>query len=253
MLRYWEKARRSKDGLFLWYDGAESGVDNNPAVRDDPADVTEGVDLQCYLYREYLAMAILGEKLHRPEDAKIYREKAKSLARLVREKMWSVRDGMFLNIDSRTGKFVLVKTWTNFVPLWAGIATKAQAQQMIGAHLLNPKEFWAPNGIRTISKTEPPYNPRSGYWRGPVWVISDYLLMHGLMNYGYRQQAEELARRTVNLLVRDLETTGGMNENYNPETGAPDAAGHFVSWDLLGEHMEEEARENLDPTALGAK
>lgn len=252
-LAFWELARRSPDGLFRWFNGVESGVDNNPAVSDNPADISEGVDLQCYIYREYLAMSILATKLDKDTDANSYREKARELANLVRTRMWSARDGMFLNIDSRTGKFVRIKTWTTFVPLWAGIAIKSQADEMIRAHLLNAREFWSPNGIRTISITEPLYNPHSGYWRGPVWVISNYLLMHGLENYGYKKEAIQLANETVSLLVRDLHATGGMNENYNPETGAPDAAGHFVSWDLLAEHMQEEAQSGSDPTALLAK
>lgn len=252
-LAFWELARRSPDGLFRWFNGVESGVDNNPAVSDDPADISEGVDLQCYIYREYLAMAILAEKTGHDADVAVYRRKARDLADRVRMKMWSAGDGMFLNIDSRTGKFVRIKTWTNFVPLWADIATKSQADEMIRPHLLNPREFWSPNGVRTIAATEPLYNPRSGYWRGPVWVLSNYLLMHGLTNYGYKKEAIQLADETVALLLRDLRATGGMNENYNPETGAPDAAGHFVSWDLLAEHMQDEARSGADPAALPAK
>lgn len=249
-LAFWEIARRSPDGLFRWFNGVESGVDNNPAVSDDPANITEGVDLQCYIYREYLAMSALAAKLGNDADAAMYRQRANALAQLVRAKMWSASDSTFLNIDSRTGKFVRIWTWTNFVPLWVEIATKAQAGKMIRKRLLNPHEFWSPNGIRTIAATEPLYNPRSGYWRGPVWVISNYLLMHGLENYGYKPQAIDLARKTVDLLVRDLHNTTGMNENYNPETGAPDAAGHFVSWDLLAEHMLEEAQTGADPTSL---
>ena len=249
-LAFWELARRSPEGLFRWFNGLESGADNNPAVSDDPADTTEGVDLQCYLYREYLAMAALAEKLNHSDDAQTYRQKARTLADLVRAKMWSAPDNTFFNIDSRSGKFIRIQTWTNFVPLWAGIATKDQADKMIHAHLLDPREFWSPHGIRTIAATEPLYNPRSGYWRGPVWIISNYLLTHGLENYGYKKEAVDLARKTVNLLVSDLRKTGGMNENYNPENGTPDAAGHFVSWDLLGEHMLEEAASGADPTAL---
>ena len=44
MLQFWEETRRSPDGLFRWYNGVESGVDNNPAVSDDPAESTEGVE-----------------------------------------------------------------------------------------------------------------------------------------------------------------------------------------------------------------
>ena len=118
---------------------------------------------------------------------------------------------MFLNIDSRTGHMIHIKTWTNVVPLWGGIA----------------KEFWSPNGIRTLAPSEPLYNPRSGYWRGPVWIVSNYLVMQGLAKCGYKQEAVRLAEETVNLLVRDLRATGGMNEDYNPETREPAAAGHF--------------------------
>lgn len=249
-LEFWELARRSPDGLFRWFNGLESGVDNNPAVSDDPADVTESVDLQCYIYREYLAMAAIAKQLGKPADSEMFQKKAAELAALVRAKMWSESERTFLNIDSRTEKFITIQTWTNFVPLWAGIATKAQADEMIRAHLLNPREFWSQHGVRTLAAIEPLYNPRSGYWRGPVWVISNYLLMHGLENYGYKAQAIELARETVQLLVNDLRKTGGMNENYNPETGAPDAAPNFVSWDLLGEHMLEEAQSGGDPTAI---
>ena len=249
-LVFWESARRSPDGFFRWFNGVESGVDNNPAVSDDPANTSEGVDLQCYVYREYLAIALLAKKMGNSADQQMYQQKARALADLVRGKMWSPRDNTFFNIDSRTGKFIRIQTWTNFVPLWVGIATKTQADAMIRSHLLNPCEFWAPHGVRTIAATERLYNPRSGYWRGPVWVISNYLLMHGLENYGYKSEAVELARKTVNLLVGDLQKTGGMNENYNPETGAADAAGHFVSWDLLAEHMLEEAQSGADPTAL---
>lgn len=249
-LAFWELARRSPDGLFRWFNGLESGVDNNPAVSDDPADTTEGVDLQCYIYREYLAMAFLAEKLGNASDASAYREKAHRLAEFVRTKMWSATDDMFLNIDSRTGRFINIKTWTNFVPLWAAIATKAQADQMIRTHVLNPREFWSPNGIRTIASGERLYNPHSGYWRGPVWILSNYLVMHGLENYGFKKEAVQLASQTVGVVVQDMRKTGGMNENYNPETGEPDAASHFVSWDLLAEHMQEEAQSGSDPTAI---
>ncbi|MDD2772864.1 MAG: trehalase family glycosidase [Elusimicrobiales bacterium] len=250
MLAFWEDNRKAADGLFRWYNGVESGVDNNPAVSDNPSDVTEGVDLQCYLYREYLAMSALAEKLGKKEDAAAYAKKAADLKALTLAKMWSEKDGTFYNIDSRTGEMVKIKTWTNFTPLWVKIASPEQAKRMIEEHLLNEREFWSPNGVRTIAITEPFYNSKSGYWRGPVWIISDYLMMHGLLNYGYKKEALELANKTVSLLTADLRVTGGMNENYNPETGAPLAGGHFLSWNLLAEHMIEEAEKGTDPAAI---
>jgi len=123
---------------------------------------------------------------------------------------------------------------------------------MIEDHLLNPAEFWSPNGVRSLAKDEPLYDARAGYWRGPVWILTNYLMMHGLLNYGYDTQARQLAQETQRLLVTDIKTSGGMNENYDPETGAPDASSHFVSWNLLAQHMVQEAFSGQDPTAIPA-
>jgi putative isomerase len=75
-------------------------------------------------------------------------------------------------------------------------------------------------------------------------------MMRGLLNYGYKAQARELAARTTDLLVADFRKTKGMNECYNPETGVPAANGLFVSWNLLSEHMVSEAEAGTDPTAF---
>ena len=249
MLAFWENNRRAGDGLFVWFNGVESGTDNNPAVTDAPSQTTEGVDLQSYIYREYKALAYLARKLDEPADATMYDEKADALKALVQRLMWSEQDGSYWNIDSRSHQFVKIKTWTNFVPLWAGIATAAQAERMIPV-LLDPAQFWSPHGVRTLSKDEKLYDPAKGYWRGPVWILSNYLMMHALLKSGHRNEALELADTTERLLIADFQETGGMNENYNPETGAPDAAGHFVSWNLLAEHMKEEAVSGRDPAAI---
>ena len=251
-LAFWEDNRRALDGLFVWYNGVESGVDNNPAVSDVPSQTTEGVDLQSYVYREYKALAFLARRLNEREDATIYERKADALKALVGRLMWSERDGSYWNIDSRSHQFIRIRTWTNFVPLWAGIATAPQAERMIRV-LLDPARFWSPHGVRTLSRDEKLYDPAHGYWRGPVWVLSNYLMMHALLKYGHRTEALELADRTERLLIADFQATDGMNENYSPETGAPDAAGHFVSWNLLAEHMKEEALSGNDPAAIPEK
>jgi putative isomerase len=249
-LYFWENSRRTPDGLFVWFNGDESGVDNTPAVSWEPALVSEGVDLACYMVREYRAMARIAHALEKPDDEKRYRQQANDLARLVNEKMWSEADAMYFNIDRRTGEHVKVKAWVSFVPLWAGIAPPERAKATIERHLLEPKEFWGPFGLRTLAPEEPKYTPSKGYWRGPTWVVSSYMMTHGLARYGYKDQAIEEATRVVRLLVRDLEETGGMNENYDPDTGRPAAGTNFLSWNLLAAHWLEELRTGRDPIAL---
>src|SRR5208282_3485926 len=113
MVRFWEDTRRAPDGLFVWYNGVESGTDNSTAVTDVPALTTEGVDLQVYLYREYRALARIGRELGDAKAAALYDGKAEALKALVLAKMWSEEDGLFYNLDARTGKRIKVKAWTS--------------------------------------------------------------------------------------------------------------------------------------------
>ena len=138
--------------------------------------------------------------------------------------MWSDADGSFWNIDSRTRAFVTIKAWTNFVPLWAGLASPAQAARMIPT-LLDPAEFWSANGVRTLSREEKLYDAGERLSARPgAGILSNYLMMHGLLNFGHNAEAVELADKTQHLLVTDFQKTGGMNENYNSwQTSAPDA------------------------------
>ncbi len=184
MTEFWEDTRRAPDGLFVWYNGVESGTDNSPAVTDVPAMTTEGVDLQVYMYREYLALARIGRELGDTSAASRYEDKAKELKALTLKRLWSEEDGLFYNRDARTGQFIKVKEWTSFTPLWAKMVPPEQAKRMIETHLLKPGEFWGAHGVRTLAAGERDYAPKDGYWRGPVWVISNYLVMRGLLNYG---------------------------------------------------------------------
>ena len=249
-LDYWREARRAPDGLYTWFDGVESGVDNSPAVSSRPANVSEGVDLACYLVREDRAMAALAKMLHKSGDARLYAGRARRLTRLIQTRLWDARDASFYNRDQRSGQLVRAPEWTNLTPLWARVATAAQARALIERHLLNPKEFWSRYGVRTLTPASAQYRPAGGYWRGPIWIVADYMMMHGLLNYGYTDAARQLARRTARLLLSDFRATGGMHECYNPETGAGEAQGHFESWDLLGAVMIGEAWSGKDAAAL---
>ena len=249
-LWYWRHARRARDGLFTWFDGVESGCDNSPAVINIPADRTEGVDLACYIYREYLAMADLASLLGKHGDVHRYLFLAARLKALIRSRLWDAKAGTFYNRNSRTGAFMRVPEWTNLVPLWAHVASTRQARIMIKRYVLNPQEFWTPFGIRSLAPSSAVYHPIHGYWQGPIWIVGNYMVMHGLMNYGYDLPARTLAFETASTLLHDINTTGGMHETYNPLTGVGQNQGLFKSWDMLGSIMVQEAYSGKDAAGI---
>ena len=64
----------------------------------------------------------------------------------------------------------------------------------------------------------------SRYWRGPVWINIDWLLLRGLARYGFEEHSRHL-RETIVELVEDT----GFYEYFHPATGAGHGSDLF-SW-----------------------
>ena len=112
---------------------------------------------------------------------------------------------------------------------------------MVREHYLNEKTFFAPFGVRTLSKMEKMYaiiksgNPSC--WLGPIWGISNYMVFDGLIKYGFDEEAKELATKTITMFGRDIEKNGEMHEYYDPETGEGINNPGFQNWNLLSLNM----------------
>jgi alpha,alpha-trehalase len=246
----WDKHR----GLGVWHDAMESGADNNVAFTDE-AERTAGADLNTFIHREYMAMALIAERLGRTSDHASYMQRAGALLAAVNTHLWSADDTTYYNLDILTGAHIKRITYSNFVPLWGGMASHEHGEQQLTRYLLEPRKMWSAHGGRTLAVDDPAYNnvnmikPYSN-WQGPVWAISNYLYMHALLRYGFQADAITLAERITRLCLRDVHTTGGMHENYDAETGEPLAAPGFLSWNILVPEMLQQAISNGDPFAL---
>lgn len=142
------------------------------------------------------------------------------------ERFWDESRGLFLDFDVRAGAPITVNTAATFLPMWAGVATEAQAARLV-EHLRNPDEYWVEPGegylLTTAARNEPAWNPVR-YWRGPVWVLTNWFLHGGLRHYGYSAEADRVRQDTLELLSR-----GGFVEYYDANTGAACGSRAF-SW-----------------------
>ena len=134
-----------------------------------------------------------------------------------------------------------IDVWSGFMALWAGIASKEQAERVVLETYLNRNTFYANYGVRTLSKAEKMYTIRQSgnpsCWLGPIWGISNYILFRGLLRYGYTQLAEELYEKTITLFGKDIAECGEMHEYYHPDTGVGVSKQGFQSWNLLCANM----------------
>ena len=260
---YQQHHRHQQTGLFYWQDDLAIGVDNDPSTFFRPKGSSASIYLNCLMYKELRAMAYLAERLGKSDVAHQYQVDAEELCQAVRRYCWDEKDGMYYSVDLNlmpyTGEpqiifgkpFVLhegaprdypclvqrLGSWSGFMALWAGIATAEQAQRMVKENLLNERTFWAPYGVRTLSRLEKMYNLRATHnpsnWQGPIWGISNYMVFRGLVDYGFRHEARQLAEKTIALFGKDLQQHGVLHEYYNPETGEPIINPGFQNWNYL--------------------
>jgi hypothetical protein len=82
------------------------------------------------------------------------------------------------------------------------------------------------HGTRFRVASHPPQDPRHDakrYWRGPVWLVVNYMIADGLARAG---QDDAAARITASSL--DLIRDNGFAEYYDPITGEPLGGGRFT-------------------------
>ena len=134
------------------------------------------------------------------------------------KRFWDERAGLYYDYDVRSGKPIPVNTASTFLPLFAGLPTREQAQRLVDGHLLDPVEYAPKADVRhwvtTTAKTEPTWEARR-YWRGPVWVIMNWFILEGLKRYGYDELAETIRQDTLSLIE-----TNGFREYYDARDGS---------------------------------
>jgi glycogen debranching enzyme len=75
------------------------------------------------------------------------------------------------------------------------------------------------------------------YWRGPAWLVTNYMIAHGARSNGGAALAHRIVQSSLELIEQS-----GFAEYYDPLTGAPCGGGHF-SWTaaMVLEFLETEA------------
>lgn len=241
------------NGLPVWESSDASGMDNQVRRtgrrgKTGQSYYGEGVDLACELHREYKAMAVIAGQLGKEDDRKEWLDRADKLAALIDRTFWDEKEGFYYDRDQRTGLPIKVKSVAGFFPLWAGVASAEHAKRLIKEHLLNTNEFWLAYPLASFAATEPDYYQGSKHgecnWQGPSWVPVNYMVMHGLIRYGYRDAARELARRSFEMA---LDKNAVTREYYNAETGIGYGMNPFWGWSSLAYVMPLEEAIGYDP------
>jgi len=137
------------------------------------------------------------------------------------ERCWQEEDGFFYGVDTYTGKLIRKPGVAGLLPLFAdaGVATRHP-------RLVQRLESWLARvayGVPSFEPGRPEFEPQR-YWRGPVWLIVNWMLIDGLRHNGRADLAERIRRDSLALVER-----AGFAEYFNPLTGES-LGGSSFSW-----------------------
>jgi len=255
--RWWPQERET-DGLLCWgsnprhnrlgerWTGSrnsavlESGLDN-PQMYDgidiNPANnqlYLQDVGLTSLYVMDCDYLAKIAAEIGRDTEAKELTKRAEGYRKAI-QRFWCDKDGMFYNIDTKTGEFNKRTSCTNFYVLLAKAATDKQAERIVREHMTNEDEFWGEWILPMASKKDPAYQEQN-YWRGRIWGPTNFLVYMGLRNYNFPDVRKSYAEKSAKLLLKDWVERGCIYENWNAITGKGDDVSNsdwFYHWGAL--------------------
>ena len=190
-------------------------------------DTTSQVALDC------LCLAEIAEALGRSDEADQWRKEHAELKDLVNRTCWNEKLDFYCD---RYGNGTIPRRHAGaFWTLIARLATPERAERMAAA-LRDPELFARPVPVPCLPKNDPDYRPETGYWCGGVWAPTNYMIIHGLLAYGYGDLAESIARAWYNANVLLWKRYGTVFENMSPEqrtTKRDWADKDFCGWGAL--------------------
>ncbi|HEY1160170.1 MAG TPA: trehalase family glycosidase, partial [Terracidiphilus sp.] len=186
----------------------ESGFD--PSFRFGPFDAATHhyapVCLNSLLYRYERDLAHFAHLLAKPEEALRWERDAKARDAAIQRYLWRPREGVFADYDFVHAKPSSYAYISSLYPLWAGVATREEAKQMVDKLNL----FERPGGLSMS-------NFDSGVqWDEPFgWAPTNWIAVAGLEAMGFRGDARRIARDFDATVDAGFAKDGTIREKFN--------------------------------------
>ncbi len=162
-----------------------------------------------FMYEE--DMAHFATLLKRSAEAATWQKRAAARRTAIDKYLWNSEAGEYFDYNFVTKKQSTYHYVTTFYPLWAGLASPAQAAA-VEKHLV---DFERPAGL-TMSTTT------SGVqWDQPFgWAPENWLAVAGLEKAGFHADAIRIARAFSSVIEENYRRDGTIREKYNVVSGS---------------------------------
>ena len=145
---------------------------------------------------------LLGDKL----GATQWHHRAEKRKKIIRTLLWNRQRGLFFDYDFQQKKLSSYEYATTFYPLWAGLATPAQARSVAQ----NLKVFEQKGGLAMSTQET------GVQWDYPYgWAPIQLLAVEGLRRYGYNEDADRISCKFLSMVLDNFARDGNIREKYN--------------------------------------
>lgn len=203
----------------------ESGHDTSYRLIGVAADLVT-VDLNSLLYKIETDIAAIihnefGGKVHlengKTEISNEWMRRAEKRKQLVEQYLWNEKRGMFFDYNFVKKQQTSYVSATTFYPMWAGLATKEQAELLVKNALPLLEQ---PGGISaSTEESRGPVTPQHPLrqWDYPFgWSPHQMIVWQGMHNYGYDLIATRLAYRWLyTITINAAQFNGTVPEKFD--------------------------------------
>jgi alpha,alpha-trehalase len=181
------------------------------------------VCLNSLLFKTERDLEEMSRLLGRNSDAAEWQRQAETRKQSMQKYLWDERQGLFFDYnfdDQRRSTYLYA---TTFYPLWAGLATDAQARAVVK----NLSLFERAGGIAmSVQETQ-------GQWDYPFgWAPIQLLAVEGMRRYGRDAEADRVSTEFLSTVLENFMRDGTIREKYNVVTRSSETkvkAGYAVN------------------------
>lgn len=201
---YWLKHRMSDFGLPYYTHGNDSGWDNGTFFAKGVPVITP--DLTTFLLLQIQFLIDYASNQSRVDE---WKKTYNTLLTALIDRLW---DGESFVAIKWPEKCIIKMDGTlqRLLPL---LLSKNLPDEIIIKLKRDLLEFETPFGFST-EKLDSPYYRYNGYWRGPIWAPTTFLMIDALNRVSEPEWANRISEKFIQCVLK-----GGFAENFDPLTG----------------------------------
>jgi hypothetical protein len=206
--------------LYFWSDSYESGIDNSPRFRsvDEKEDYGTAhlgaIDLNAEMALEHASILRIMDRFNFSEGRERVQQGLKHVSRSIDAKSWHPKEGLFFDLDFRTGQLKAIDTIASYFPLIVPGLDAVKREKLV-SRLSNPLKYNTFTPLPTVARDAPEFI--KDMWRGPVWINTAYLVIKGLKQQGHGRLAGDLAYKICKGVYETWRNEGSFYEFYDPD------------------------------------